>query len=167
MAVAQLISAEEYLQTPFQYGAEYIEGRILQRSMPKKPHSKMQRFLLFRLEKAGRESGIQAWPEQSIRTQADPSRYRIPDVCATFGEPDEDVFTTPPFLCIEILSPDDSVIELRMKIDEYLDFGVEYVWVIDPVTRRGEVYTRGGIERVRDGKFRAGALVVDLNELEP
>jgi hypothetical protein len=66
-----------------------------------------------------------------VRVNADPPRYRIPDLCVTFGEPDDDIFTAPPSLYIEILSPDDAAIEVREKIDEYLDFGVSYVWVIN------------------------------------
>jgi Uma2 family endonuclease len=162
MAIAHLISAEEYLHTSFEHDAEYVDGRIVYRSVPQKPHSKMQRFLLSGIAEAGGDLGLEAWPEQRIRTQANPPHFRVPDVCVTYGEPDEDVFTTPPFLCIEILSPDDSLIELRIKISEYLNFGVEYVWVIDPVARSGEVYTRDRIESVRDGKFKAGPIEVDL-----
>ncbi len=166
MATAHLISAEEYLHTSFEHDAEYVEGRIVYRSMPKKPHSKMQSFLIWILYGMGRTLGFRPWSEQRIQTKADPPRYRIPDVCVTYTEPGEDVFTTPPFLCIEILSPDDSVIELNAKIDEYLDFGVQYVWIIDPVALTGEIYTRDGIERVRDGKFKAGAIEIDLAEFQ-
>lgn len=88
-------------------------------------------------------------------------------MCVTLGEPDEDIFTAPPFICIEILTPEDCAIELSVKIEEYLDFGVQYVWVIDSRSHTGEIYTRSGVERVRDGKFKAGAILVDLNELEP
>ena len=59
-----------------------------------------------------------------MQTQADPPRYRVPDVCLTEGEPNEDVFTEPPSLCVEILSPDDSAVELRLKVHEYLALGV-------------------------------------------
>ncbi|MGH9612834.1 MAG: Uma2 family endonuclease [Bryobacteraceae bacterium] len=72
-----------------------------------------------------------------MRTRADPAHYRIPDVCVTPGEPPEDIFTAAPFLCVEILSPDDSAVELRIKIDEYLAFGVSCVWIVDPISLRG------------------------------
>ena len=165
MPTAQLISAEEYLHTSFEHDAEYVEGRIAPRPVPTKPHSKMQRFLLLRLSAAGGALGLEIWPEQRVRTKADPAHYRVPDLCVTAGEPNEDVFTTPPLLCIEILSPGDSALELRAKIDEYLEFGVPYVWVIDPVACAGEVYTLEGIEKIRDGKFRAGVIEIDLAEM--
>jgi Uma2 family endonuclease len=165
MATTHLVSVEEYLRTSFEHDAEYVEGRIMYRSVPQKPHSKMQAFLLLTLHGIGRPLGYKVWPEQSIRTQANPACYRVPDLCVTFGEPDEDVFTEPPYLCIEILSPDDVAAEVSAKADEYLTLGVPYVWVVDPVSLNGEVRARDGIERVSDGMFRAGVLQVDMREL--
>jgi Uma2 family endonuclease len=164
-ATTHLVSVEEYLHTSFEHDAEYVEGRIVYRSVPKKPHSKMQAFLLLKLHGIGRPLGYKVWPEQRIRTKASPARYRVPDLCVTFGEPDEDVFTDPPYLCIEILSPDDLAAEVSAKADEYLALGVPYVWVVDPVSLNGETRTRDGIERVSDGRFRAGVIEVDLQEL--
>jgi Uma2 family endonuclease len=166
MATTHLVSVDEYLHTSFEHDAEYVEGRIAYRSVPRKPHSKMQAFLLLTLHGIGRPLGYKVWPEQRIRTQANPARYRVPDLCVTFGEPDEDVFTDPPYLCIEILSPDDSAAELSAKVDEYLTLGLAYVWVVDPVSLSGEIRTRNGIERVSDGRFRAGAMEVNLQERE-
>jgi Uma2 family endonuclease len=167
MAIAHLISAEEYLHTSFEHDAEYVDGRIVYRSLPTNTHCEMQGFLDRSFFGMRQELGIRSYPEQRIRTQADPPRYRVPDLCVTVGKPGEEVLTKPPLICIEILSPDESIIELRIKIDEYLAFGVQYVWIIDPVARIGEIYTCKGIEGVRDGKFRAGAILVDLNDLEP
>jgi Uma2 family endonuclease len=64
--------------------------------------------------------------------------------------------------CVEILSPDDSATEIRTKVDEYFALGVPYVWIVDPTTFDGEIHTSDGIERVRDGRFRAGDITVDL-----
>jgi Uma2 family endonuclease len=167
MATTHLVSIEEYLHTSFEHDAEYVEGRIVYRPVPKKPHSRTQSFLDRTLFVIGQRLGYKVWPEQRIRTQANPPRYRVPDLCVTFGEPDEDVFTAPPYLCIEIWSPDDVAAEMSAKAVEYLAFGVSYVWVVDPVSTGGEVYTRGGIEQVGDAWFRAGELEIDLRELRP
>ena len=100
--------------------------------------------------------------EQRLRTQPDPVHYRVPDLCVTFGEPAENIFTEPPYLCIEILLPDDIAVDVRTKVEEYLAFGVAYVWLIDPSARRGEIHSAEGIERVSNGVFRAGQFAVDI-----
>jgi Uma2 family endonuclease len=120
---ATLMSVDEYLHTSFSPDCEYVDGVIVERNLGEKSHSKVQRNLLILL----RQPGIEAWPDQ--RVQVAPARFRIPDVCVTIGEPDEDVFTAPPLICIEILSPEDRLTRLQEKIDDYLTFGVRHVWV--------------------------------------
>jgi hypothetical protein len=40
------------------------------------------------------ETGIHAWVEWRFRTS--PTRFRVPDLIVTRGEPDEEILTTPP-----------------------------------------------------------------------
>ncbi len=64
-------------------------------------------------------------------------RFRIPDITVVAGaKPAEPIFTTPPFLCIEVLSKDDNVVQMKRRVDDYLTFGVPYVWLIDSRERR-------------------------------
>jgi Uma2 family endonuclease len=163
MTAAQQVSVEEYLHTSFEYDAEYVEGKIVYRSLPQKPHSAMQGKLHLALHEEGRSRGCKVWLELRIRTRRDPARFRVPDLCMTLGEPDEDILTSPPLLCVEILSPEDSALELRMKIDEYLTFGVPCIWVIDPTSLTGEIYTQDRIAKITDGQFTADQIRVDLN----
>ncbi|WP_225154507.1 Uma2 family endonuclease, partial [Bradyrhizobium sp. NBAIM08] len=44
--------------------------------------------------------------------------------------------TEPPFICIEILSPEDRVPRVQNRIEDYVRFGVPYVWMFDPAQRR-------------------------------
>jgi Uma2 family endonuclease len=166
MATTHLISVEEYLNSTYEPDAEYVEGRVVQRSVPQKTHSKIQGYLYRTLYDLAHPFGYRAWVEQRIRTKRDPARYRVPDVCVTLGEPDEEIFTEPPFLCVEVLSPDDTALEVRIKLDEYLGWGVAYVWIVDPVSLGGEIHERERIERVRDGRFRAGDIEVDLRKAQ-
>ena len=164
MTTAQLVSVEEYLHTSFEYDAEYVEGKIVYRSLPQLNHSDMQGSLYSALRAEGRSRGYKVWPELRIRTRHDPARFRVPDLCMTLGKPDEQILTSPPFLCIEILSPEDSALELRVKIDEYLAFGVPYVWVIDPVSKTGEIYSGDRVEKITDAQFTAGEIRIDLSK---
>jgi Uma2 family endonuclease len=40
---------------------------------------------------------------------------------------------------------------MQERIDDYLSFGVRYVWLIKPRTRQAYVYTSAGIRELRDG----------------
>jgi Uma2 family endonuclease len=42
-----------------------------------------------------------------MRVHVKPTRFRIPDICIVLGDKYEKILTKPPFLCIEILSPED------------------------------------------------------------
>ena len=45
---------------------------------------------------------------------------------------------------IEILSPRDCLVEMQERVDDYLGFGVGYVWVINPRTRQTWIYDPNG-----------------------
>ena len=58
--------------------------------------------------------------------------------------------------------------EMQERIDDYLDFGVRYVWLINPRKRRAFIYTREAVQEVKDGiLYTAGPEIrVSLSELE-
>ena len=45
--------------------------------------------------------------------------------------------------------------DMQERIDDYLSFGVENVWVVHPRTRRGFLYTAEGIREAKDGVLRS------------
>jgi Uma2 family endonuclease len=103
------------------------------------------------------------------RVQFKSSRFRLPDILAMIGHsPEDPIVRTPPFLCIEILSPSDRMAEMQERIDYYLNFGVRYVWLIHPRTRRAFVYSSEGVEEVKDGVLRTSApdILIPLSGLE-
>lgn len=166
-AAVTLISVEEYLRTSFPDGdREYVDGEVVERNLGEKSHSKPQGELILFFGARRQSHGTYAYPEQ--RVQVSRTRFRVPDVCVYLGaEPDEEVFTTPPFLVVEILSQDDRASEVQEKIDDYLRFGVPYVWVIDPRLRRGWIHTADGAREAKDGVLRTAdpELALPLAEL--
>ena len=58
--------------------------------------------------------------------------------------------------------------EMQERIDDYLDFGVRYVWLIHPRGRRAFVYSSEGIQEVKDGTLSMASpnIRVPLSELE-
>lgn len=153
-AATTLVSVEEYLRTSFPDGdREYVDGKIVERNFGEKSHGKTQGELILLFGALRRTHRTFAFPEQ--RVQVSRARFRVPDVCVYLGgEPDEEVFTTPPFLVVEILSPDDRASEVQETIDDYLRFGALHVWVIDPRLKRGWVHTVEGSREARDGVLR-------------
>jgi Uma2 family endonuclease len=144
------VPVEEYLNTSFEDGdREYVDGCIVERNLGEKDHSRMQRRLIVALD---RIAGVHCYPEQRVQVKG--TRFRVPDICVYFGEePEEQVFRVPPFLVVEILSKDDRASDIEQKIDDYLAFGVPYIWVIDPRQRLGYVYTQGGRETCSEALF--------------
>jgi Uma2 family endonuclease len=62
-----------------------------------------------------------------------------------------EIFSAPPHLCIEILSKDDTMVYMQEKIDDYLRFGVPYIWMIGSRLRKGYVATKAGIFEAESG----------------
>jgi Uma2 family endonuclease len=94
-----------------------------------------------------------------------PTRFRIPDVCVVIGKPTEQIFRTPPFICIEILSRDDRMSEMQERVQDYLRFGVSYVWILDPATHKAYRCTSTGIYEVRELVTENPAILVPLEAL--
>src|SRR5260370_378220 len=136
-----LISVEEYLNTSYDGpDREFVDGRVVERNLGEKDHSRPQRKLIGSFIENEKTLRRYAFPEQRVQVKA--TRFRVPDVCVYIGsEPDQQVFRTPPFLAIEILSKDDRASDLQEKLDDYRIFGIPFVWVIDPRTRRGYTYS--------------------------
>ena len=167
-ALPALVSVDEYLHTAYRPDCDYVDGIVEDRNVGEKDHAKLQQEILFYLRERRKQWNIFVIQEQRIRISA--TRYRVPDICVVAGqEPDEQVFTHPPFLCIEILSPEDRMSRMQRKISDYLSFGVAYVWVIDPQTRRAWTYTSEQMWEVRDGVLRTEnpGIAVPLDDLFP
>jgi Uma2 family endonuclease len=57
---------------------------------------------------------------------------------------DESPLSAAPEICIEVVSPSNSVKEIREKIGAYLGAGAEEVWVVFPQSARVEFHGPGG-----------------------
>jgi len=168
MGTATLVPVSEYLSTDYSPDCEYLDGEVEERNVGAKDHGNVQKRLLLYLGTRERQLGIFVIQEQ--RLQLTPTRFRVPDICVVLGpEPEEQIFTRPPFLCIEILSPEDRMSRMQDKIGDYLGFGVRYVWLVDPQTRRAYVYTSDGMTEVKDGvlRTREPEIAVPLAEVFP
>jgi len=147
-----MVSVEEYLKTSFDDGdREYVDGRIVERNVGEFDHCDLQTSIAAYL----RFQYQQFWTGVEIRVQVKRTRFRVPDVCvAQDPRPERGILTSPPLLVVEVLSRDDRVDDLQEKIDDYLAFGVKYVWVVNPRARRGYIHTAEGSREAKDGVLR-------------
>ena len=154
MAAATQISVTEYLNTTYRPDCDYVDGQILERNSGERDHSQPQ--ILLGAYFLTRKSEWGLWPLTEQRVQVSSARFRISDVCVLRADaPYEQVVHTPPLICIEILSKDDSFKSIVERLDDYVAMGVPNVWVIDPGTRRGYRYTSEGFLEAKDGILRA------------
>lgn len=134
MGVKTALSEEQYLRTSFpDLDKEYRDGEFVERTLPNSRHGKTQ-GRLFKLFDVHQEANpVFACVETRMKIR--PGLYRIPDVAVFLAEP-ELVPETPPLVAIEVLSPDDRLMEVREKLEEYTAWGVQYVWLVDPHAKR-------------------------------
>lgn len=136
-----LMTVEEYLHTSFDGpDREYVDGEVLERNMGELPHARLQARVIQVLSALAEPLRMQVLPEIRIQTAA--TRFRVADVAVWRpGAIGQRIPTVPPFLVVEILSPEDRLVRLQPKIREYLAHGVEWVWLIDPDERRALIYS--------------------------
>jgi Uma2 family endonuclease len=163
MAIGALASVNEYLSTSYRPDCEYIDGVILERNVGEYDHGRLQTAIVSYLYTRRKELGITAVTEQ--RVQVSPTRFRVPDVCVTIGTPTEQIFTKPPFICIEILSPDDRLSAMQERVTDYLTMGVPYVWVLDPKTRNAYRWTSNGMHQIQELRTENPAICVPFEAL--
>lgn len=158
MEARVLMTVEEYLHTQFDGpDREYVDGRVAERNMGELPHARLQARLTHVLSRLAETLGLQVVTE--VRIQVATTRFRVADVAVWRAGPiGQRIPTVPPFLVAEILSPEDRLVRLRPKIQEYLANGVEWVRVVDPDERRALSYSPAD---------PGGALVDELRTQNP
>ncbi|MGI8991971.1 MAG: Uma2 family endonuclease [Bryobacteraceae bacterium] len=147
-----LVSIEEYLHSSYEGDCDYVDGELVERNVGEKQHGKLQVAIHAYYYGRRRKTGVHPFIEQRIRVSA--TRYRVPDVCLTVGEPPEEVFTGAPLAVIEVLSPEDRISRMQIKVDDFIRMGVRYIWVVDPASRRAYAHSSEGSSEIKDGILR-------------
>jgi Uma2 family endonuclease len=84
-----------------------------------------------------------------LRTRVSERRYRVPDVCVrALSAPREKIVVTPPLIAIELLSREDRLPRVIVRLNDFLIMGVPHIWVLDPLERAAYIYTRDGLQLV-------------------
>ena len=147
---SKTITLQEFLALPETKPAlEYIDGKIIQKPMPKGKHSTIQTELSAAINVALK-------PQKTARAFSElrctfGGRSTVPDVTVfTWNRipRDEngeiaDMFTAAPDWTIEILSPAQSQTRVTKNILHCLDYGTQLGWLIDPQEQLVLVYFKG------------------------
>ena len=158
---ATFVPVSEYLATSYRPDREYLEGAIVERHVGEWDHSRLQALLLKCLLPYEDQLGLLVIPEQRVQVRA--TRFRVPDLCMVRGHPGEQILTRPPFLAIEILSPGDSMSAMYERISEYLEFGIENVWIFDPRRRKAYRADFSGVHEAIGGILETNGAPVLLD----
>ena len=137
--LSQSVSLEEFLKLPeTKPASEYINGKIVQKPMPKGRHSRLQGKLCSVINEVVETNKIAyAFPELRCTFGG---RSIIPDVTVflwehiAFSEEGEvlDDFKISPDWTIEILSPEQKPNKVIGNILQCLSYGCQLGWFIDP-----------------------------------
>ena len=165
----QIITPEQLATMPNRKDFELVNGQLVERNMGNKAS-----WLAFELASCLRDyvrnkrlgwvfcgdTGYRLDPER-------PNSVRKPDVAfVRFGRlpnerPADGYDKIAPDLAVEVVSPNDTVLELEEKIEEYLKAGVQLVWVINPELRTLTVHRPDGTgSTVRNGENVDGEAVL-------
>lgn len=146
------VTVEEYLHTSYRPDCDYVDGRIEERNLGEHDHGFLQAPLgaLF----TNNRTAWQVRAVTDVRTQVKSARFRVPDVSVLRADaPREPIIRHPQLIAIEILSPEDRLNRLQERVDDYLEFGIENIWVFDPETRRVWTADAFGLHLVQNGEL--------------
>jgi Uma2 family endonuclease len=160
---------EDLLSMPDGKNYELVDGHLVERTMS--PLSSwVGGELFYHLRTFLRENpkgwawpadlGYECYPGRPNKVRKSDVSFirveRMPD-----GPSSEGYAHIPPDLAVEVVSPNDLWHELQAKVDEYLEAGVQLVWVIDPEGRTAFVYRRDGtVSRLHAGDELSGEDII-------
>jgi Uma2 family endonuclease len=130
------ISVDEYRHTSLpDLDREYRDGELVGRGVPDYLHGRTQALLLVFFEALRTKLSFYAGNETRVKVRE--GLYLIPDVSVFRpSPPPSSLPDQPPFIAVEILSPDDRLNAIRDKLEEYKSWGAQHVWLVDPHSRR-------------------------------
>ncbi len=152
MVSSTRLRLEEFLAMPRieEDRLELIDGEVYDKPMPRWGHARQAGQLVGELNRFG-FAGVE--PRAIIPVAGDlEASAPLPDVAFHRDNPpaDDEWMSRPPHVAIKILSLGQSRTEMRTKVEVYLRFGVESVWVVDPERGTVDDY-EGGSRRTLSG----------------
>ena len=144
--------------------AEYVDGVIEERPMGEYDHATWQAAVYDYFRQHQKEWNIRVRPE--LRIQVAPTRFRVPDVTVIDRSlPIEQVITHPPLAVFEILSPEDIMTRMMIKLGDYQGMGIMGIFVIDPANDKCWRFGENGLREMSDEERVGDRFTVKLAEI--
>ena len=165
MATTTHVPIEVYLCSSYEADAEYVDGRVEERPMGEFDHSSWQQAIQRWFLQHQMEWGIRVRPGLRVKLAA--TRYRVPDVIVLDrSRPIEQIITHPPLAVFEVLSPENRVQRLKLKLEDYRAMGIPEIWVIDPQNSTFYRYEDLQLRRTDSCSHAEKGFAFDMNELK-
>lgn len=146
VAPAKLITGDELLRLGLNGPVELIEGVLTPMSPTQNLHGWIVMELARRLGNFNAERGL-GWvlgAESGLVTRHNPDTVRGMDIAFVSHQRlpvlKPGFLETAPELIVEVVSPSDRWTDIRSKLMEYFDAGVDRVWIIEPEQRKVLVF---------------------------
>ncbi len=140
------IGVEEYLDLVFDDRPEpdYVHGEVVERALPTPVHSQIQALLILLFAPLLKQTRLFLLPE--LRVQIEPRLFRVVDFTVYRDAlPEGKYGTSPAFVAVEIVSPDDRYGRLTHRLEDYRRWGVPHIWLVDPQLKRLYEYSEAGL----------------------
>lgn len=165
--IRALVSLDEYLHTMYHPDCDFVDGVLEERNMGDIKHSLLQVELAFWFRSRRTEWNIRVMTE--LRTRVSDSRVSLPDVSVAYDDSAmaERVRETPPLIAIEVLSPEDRLPRILVRLSDFWKMGIPNVWVLDPEERVAFTYTESGLRVLEENRLTVAdsPIYLDLREV--
>lgn len=152
MSSPTLVSIQEYLASSYRPDRDFVDGELQERNAGELEHSLLQTAIVAWFWARRDEWNVLPLVEQ--RVQVATNRFRVPDVTVLrANQPREPIVTVPPLILIEVLSKDDTLRSMRERVDDYLNFQAQHVWILDPALKRAYMCTRSAFQEPENGQL--------------
>jgi Uma2 family endonuclease len=146
---------------------DLVRGKVIELPRRTRIHGRICVNATFKLELFARRKrkGYLVSNNSGVILERNPDTVRGPDLAyyedvQHFDDLPEKWGDTTPRLAVEVLSPNDSASYLTQKIQDYLDNGVEVVWVINPEMKTVGVYSKTGVQFLTEKQTLTGGDVL-------
>lgn len=153
--VKELVTAEELWQMGSRGdNFELVKGELIEMTPPGGIHGDVASELVVLLRSFVKQHQLgKVLTETGFRLTSTPDTVRSPDVSfitttklPSTGLPDGYVNSAPD-LAVEVVSPGDTASEIQNKVQDYLAYGTQVVWVVYPQQRLVVAYYPDGTAR--------------------